>query len=278
MAAVDPNERFDARRAYDDAITLTEFGVRPGGSEQERLAAEYVYGRLVEMGYDPRIETFPLPNGKTSRNVIAALPGYGPKRTVILGAHFDTKPPSPGANDNASGCGLVLELARLLKTNSAAPRIEFVFYGTEEYLLDAPGDNHHLGSRDHASKMTPKQIANTAAMISVDMVGYGKQFHVRTMQHGPQTLADDLLREANDAGVRLTYLRDPGKTGWSDHEPYELRGIPAVWLQWLTDPEYHTTGDDADHLQVRPIEVSGELLLGWLRGLDERDLERLCER
>lgn len=278
VAAVDPNERFDAQRAFADAVAITEFGVRPGGSRQERLAAEYVAGRLREMGYEPLIQTFALPNGKTSRNVIATLPGYASERTVIIGAHFDTKPPSPGANDNASGCGLVLELARLLEANPAAPRVEFVFFGNEEYLLDAPGDNHHLGSRDHAAKMTEKQVADTAAMISVDMVGYGKKFHVRTMQKGPQTLAEDLLGTASGEGVRLTYLKDLGKTGWSDHEPYELLGIPAVWLQWLTDPEYHKPGDDADHLKIEPMEVTGEFLLGWIRGLDEQDLERLCER
>jgi Zn-dependent M28 family amino/carboxypeptidase len=261
-----------------DARAITAFGVRPGGSEEERLAAEYIAQRLGELGYEPRIETFELPNGTTSRNVIASLPGSASSRSVILGAHFDTKPPSPGANDNASGCGVVLELARLLKAEPAAGRTDFVFYGTEEYLVDAPGDNHHLGSRDHAARLSAEEIANTAAMISVDMVGYGTRFHVRTMKRGPQTLSDYLLGEAKLSGVKLSFLKDLGKTGWSDHEPYELKGIPSVWLQWQSDPQYHTPGDDAEHLRAKPIEVTGSFLLEIVRGFDESDLERFCDR
>ena len=74
-------------------------------------------------------------------------------------------------------------------------------------------------------------------MISIDMAGYGKQFHVRTMKKGPQTLSKYLLARAKQEGVRLTYVKDPGVTGWSDHEPFEVRGVPAAWLQWLTDPD-----------------------------------------
>jgi hypothetical protein len=277
-AATDPDERFDAVRALSDAREITSFGVRPGGSSAEASAAAYIERRLQQMGYETTVETFALPNGRTSRNVSARRAGFASRRSVVLGAHFDTKPPSPGGNDNASGCGVVLELARLLADNPAAGEVRFVFFGTEEFLVDAPGDNHHLGSRYDAAELSRAQVDNTAAMISVDMVGYGSKFHVRTMRRGEQTLADDLLAEARRTGVGLTFEQDRGPTGWSDHEPYELRGIPAAWLQWQDDPAYHTPADDADHIAATPMRVTGDFLLAWLRGLDPAALERFCDR
>jgi len=41
----------------------------------------------------------------------------------------------------------------------------------------------------------------------------------------------------------MPYLRDPGESGWSDHEAFELAGIPAAWIEWRDDPVYHTAAD-----------------------------------
>jgi Zn-dependent M28 family amino/carboxypeptidase len=271
-------DEFNTGNAMHDAARIASFGSRPGGSDAERQAAEYVAQRLTELGYSPRTVTFRLPNGKTSRNVIVTAPGASSKRQVILGGHFDTKPPSPGANDNASGCGVMLEIARLLRNQPAAPEVRFVFYGTEEFLTDAPGDNHHLGSRHDARSLTRSQRDNVAAMISVDMVGYGSRFTIRTMQRGPRSLSDALLAQARRDSVPLVFDKDRGRTGWSDHEPYELLGMPSAWLQWQTDPTYHKVGDNAAHMQRRPFAVTGEFLMDFLRGLDDRSLEQFCDR
>lgn len=276
--AYDPDERFDAARAMEDARNLAAFGSRPGGSEQERFAAEYVERRLRSMGYEPVVRTFELPNGRTSRNVIASVDGYASSRALIVGAHIDTKPPSPGANDNASGAGVLLELARLLRESPAAGRVVFVFFGAEEFLTDAPGDAHHLGSRNHAASLSAEERASTAGMISVDMVGYGSRFHVRDMRRGPRSLTELLLADARRQQVALSFEKDLGSTGWSDQEPYELAGIPASWLQWQSDPTYHTERDSGEHLQRRPFETTGGFLLRFLRRLQESDLERLCDR
>lgn len=274
----DTKDLFNAGRALADTKAIAAFGSRPGGSEAERQAAEFIASRLTQMGYSPHIQTFDLPNGTASRNVIAVAPGASSRRRIIIGAHFDTKPPSPGANDNASGCAVALELARILKSEPIAAEVLFVFYGTEEFLVDAPGDNHHLGSRAHAASLSRAELGDTAAMISIDMVGYGSKFHVRTMRKGPQSLSDRLLAEARNQRVGLTFEKDLGKTGWSDHEPYELRGVPSVWLQWQDDPTYHTAKDDGSHVLLRPIDVTGEFVLRALRNLDDEALEKLCDR
>jgi hypothetical protein len=112
-------------------------------------------------------------------------------------------------------------------------------------------------------------------MISVDVVGYGSKLHARTMGVGPRAMSDLLLAEGKRLGVKITYLKDPGKTGWSDHEPYEKAGIPAVWLERLQDPQYHKKGDTTDHLQREPLRESGQFVLDVLRGLDKAKLDAL---
>lgn len=278
VLALDPDVAFDTDRALADARAIAGLGVRPGGSEAESEAAGYIDRKLRSMGYATRVDTFPLPNGKTSRNVTAVAPGTDSARTIVVGAHFDTKPPSPGGNDNASGCGVALELARQLKGRPAPGEVRFVFYGTEEYLTDAPGDNHHLGSRFDAAHLSDERIGNIAAMLSIDMVGYGARPYVRTMKRGPMDFVEVMRAEAKQQGLQLDYRKDPGATGWSDHEPYELRGVPVAWLQWLEDPTYHTKKDDAEHIQRRPLDASGRLVLGVLRSLGASELAELCDR
>ncbi len=270
--------RFDASRALAHAAAIASLGPRPGGSGAERRAADYIEAELRKMGFEPVVEDVPLPNGTMSRNVIATLPGASSRRVVVLGAHFDTKPGSPGANDNASGVGVVLELARQLRANPPAGTIRFVFFGSEEFLAGVKGDAHHQGSRHDAASLSAAERANTAAVISVDMVGYGTDFHARTMLRGPQLASDALRDYAKSQGIRLGFEKDLGRTGWSDHEPYELLGIPAVWLQWHEDPTYHTPRDVAGHLRRRPVDVTGRLLLGYLESLDAAALERLVDR
>jgi len=268
--------RFDTRAAIRHAEAITAFGVRPGGSTAERKAAEYVATQLRQMGYEPVLDEFELPGGATSVNVIARAPGDPGGTTLILGAHTDTKPPSPGANDNASGCGVLLEMARMLKSQPAAADVEFVFWGAEEFLPRGT-DTHHQGSRHHAAGLSPAQRARIAGVISVDMVGTGTRFHARTMLRGPQSLSDAVLAEAKRNKIAMSFLKDPGRTGWSDHEPYELLGIPAVWLQWLADPTYHTARDTADRLTPRTMDATGRLLTNVVYGLDTEQLEELAK-
>jgi aminopeptidase YwaD len=139
-----------------------------------------------------------------------------------------------------------------------------VFFGAEETVGSNP-DHHHFGSRYRVSRMTAAERDVVVGMISVDMIGYGPQLHSRTMGRGPRTLSDALLAYAKSTGVRMTYLRDPGATGWSDHEPYELAGMPVAWIEWRNDPAYHTAGDTADRIQADRVATVGETVLGFVR-------------
>ncbi|MHB1135649.1 MAG: M28 family metallopeptidase [Coriobacteriia bacterium] len=267
---------FDASRALETVRDLESFGPRGAGSDAEAEAAICLRDRLMQLDLDARIEEFPLANGKTSRNVVARVAGSS-DTVIVLGAHMDTKPPSPGANDNASGCGALVEIARLLAADPPLPTVEVVFFGSEETLGSDP-NAHHFGSRYRVSQMSATERAQTAGMISLDMIGYGLDFHSRTMGLGSAVLSDMLLGQAGEMGIRMTYLKDPGASGWSDHEAYELAGIPAAWLEWAADPHYHTVDDTSDKLSSARIRTAGRLILEFVNGLDAGTLGELTKR
>ncbi|MBN2248175.1 MAG: M28 family peptidase [Coriobacteriia bacterium] len=266
---------FDEGRALRAAGDLEALGPRGGGSDAEAKAAEYLRDRLVQLGLDARVEEFALPDGATSRNVVARIAG-STDRLFVLGAHMDTKPPSPGANDNASGCGALLEIARLLAADPPVTTVEIVFFGSEETIGSDP-NAHHFGSRYRVSQMSEAERMKTAGMISIDMIGYGPEFHSRTMGRGPMVLSDMLLARARTLGIRMTYRKDPGASGWSDHEAYELAGLPVAWLEWRDDPAYHTAGDTSGRLSGAKIATAGRLILEFMRGLDAAALGHLAE-
>ncbi len=267
---------FDSARAMKSIRVLAvDIGIRPGGSKAEGKAVTYASEYLAGLGYDPVTTEVPLPNGKTSHNVIATKKGASPM-TVLVGAHLDTKRSTPGGNDDASGAAVVLELARDFADADMTPTIIFVLFGQEE-IIDDDKSHHHYGSRSYVESMGARERKNLAAMISLDMVAYGDTFNARTMGKGPLALSDMLRGYARANEVKLVYLRDPGPSGWSDHEPFELAGYPAVWLQRLEDPEYHQAGDTYEHCKERLMRETGRLVHGFLTELSPKDLDTLHE-
>ena len=257
------DERFDATGAMADIRALTAIGVRSAGSTQEAQGAAWVARRLTQLGYEPQTESFPLPNGKTSQNVFIVVPGTTSDR-LILGAHIDSKPPSPGANDDASGVGILLEIARLLKAKPPPRTVEIVFFGAEE-ISDGNPNHHHAGSRYRASMLTGPERAATSGMLSVDMASFGTKAYIRTMGVGPMSFAKIGIANGKRLGLPIGYSRDPGSSGWSDHEPFERLGIPSAWLEWLEDPAYHTARDTAGRLSLKVVKQSGDLTLALIR-------------
>ena len=137
--------------------------IRYASLEQARLYIEETFGRA---GYEVGHDTYEI-GGRAFRNVIAELPGTA-KQVVVIGAHYDTVPGTPGADDNASGVAVLLELARLLRGFRPAPVIRWVAFTLEEppYYRSAL-----MGSRVHARKCR-ERAEQVAGMISLEMLGY----------------------------------------------------------------------------------------------------------
>ncbi len=249
---------FDTSLAMSHVAYLSQsIGDREQGTAGESAAALYVQGQLSSYGYAVAAQSVPIPvTGRTTQNITAVLPGtQRPGRTVVLGAHIDTKG-GPGANDNATGVGVLLELARVLKINMRqVPTVEFAFFGGEEIASGGSPDQHHWGSQHFLDSLPPEERQQLAGMISVDMVGAGDRFYVNSMGLSRQTLRDMILTLGSARG--MTCRQDPG---WSDHEPFERAGIPSAWLEYTGGNPYHEPTDVFASVDQSHVATAGSLL------------------
>jgi Zn-dependent M28 family amino/carboxypeptidase len=161
-ASADP-----ARLEAHVRMLSTEFHPRDEGhpANLDRAAA-YISEELKEAGGVVSEQPYEV-EGKTYRNVISR---FGPetKERLVVGAHYDTAGPLPGADDNASGTAGLIELAQLLGKQELPMRVELVAYSLEEppYFRTS-----HMGSAIHATSLR-KQGADVRAMVSLEMIGY----------------------------------------------------------------------------------------------------------
>jgi hypothetical protein len=270
-----PSLTFDGALAMGHLQALASgIGPRKSGTDAEDAAISYASDYLHSLGYQVVTTDVALPSGEVSHNV-RATKGGASSSVILIGAHIDCKATAPGGNDNASGVAVVLELARDLLAAGTVPTLQFALFGAEE-MTDSNPDHHHYGSRQLLAGMTAAERAALVGMISADMVGYGTKFHVRTMNKGPQLLRDMVKTFSNESGLTTTYLRDPGTYGYSDHEPFELAGYPAVWVEWREDPLYHTAGDTYGHCDPSDVQRAGQMLVQFLAQLDQADLDALA--
>ncbi|MFH1151421.1 MAG: M28 family metallopeptidase [Actinomycetota bacterium] len=251
-------QAFDTGRATATVDYLAgTLGYREQGTQAETAAAGYIVDRLREYGYQPYVQEVPITvNGRVTRNVIAELPGtQRPSKDIVVGAHMDSRG-GPGANDNATGVAVVLELARILKANARnVPAITFVFFGGEERTEGSGAGNNHWGSRHYVANLTADRKAACAGMVSVDMVGKGTQFLANSMGLSRGTLKDYMLELGAPMG--MGYRRDGGL---SDHMPFEKAGIPTVWLEYREPAEYHQPTDTPAAVDYGHVQQVGSLL------------------
>lgn len=249
---------FSTERTLQYTQDITAFGPRVEGGKAEKAAIDYAAGMLEGMGYAVERQEFLLPNKKTSQNLIIEIPGNrNPDQIFIIGGHIDSLWKTPGANDNALGVALVLELAQYFKEHEPPVTLRLIVFGAEEYG-NKKLDQHHFGSRYYVQQLSAEEIDRINGMVSIDVVGFGESFRARALGKGSTWTCDHLIKNAQKLGVKMIYETAPE---WSDHEPFEKAGIPSAWLFCSKDPTYHTAQDVVGHLNPENIEFVGNLLI-----------------
>ena len=196
---------------------------------------------------------------RSGSNVVADLPGQRPDAgSVVFGAHLDSVPAGPGANDNGSGSAVVLELAHELSMRSASERpvtLRFALFGAEELGL--------YGSRYFVQNLSDVERHAILADINLDMVGVGQAWRFG----GTEDLVQSALGAANDLGQRALPLQGGSLAGASDHASFLEAGIPAVFIYRVEDPNYHTAGDVPTLVDPDALTQAGTIALKLLDGL-----------
>ena len=265
-----------AGTARDHLTVLSgEIGSRPAGSLSEQRAADYIAGVFRRIGYETVRQPFSFisrerggrPRTLESSNVIAIKSGDS-DRELIVGAHYDSAGPGRGADDNASGVGVMLEVAAAVREVATPYTVRFVAFGAEERGL--------TGSRHYVAGMEAAEIRNTVAMINVDSLIAGDIAYVYGSEGDSGVLRDWILDRAagSDAGLVTQGGANPeypaGTTGdFSDHAPFENAGIEYAYFEstnWAlgerdgyvqVDPRYgeggyiwHTPYDTLDYIET----------------------------
>lgn len=199
---------------------------------------------------------------RPTRNVLAKISGSDKKlrdEYIILGAHMDHLGKNPmgdvmnGANDNASGTAVVMEVARVMKSSGFKPKrtVVFALWAGEEQGL--------LGSRHFAENPT-LPLEKAVANINLDMVGIGSgKISLGGKYYAPEIWA--FLEEKIPQEI-MEYL-SPGRggPGGSDHTPFLMKGVPAFFA--ITEDsflKYHHSRDEYDLIQPELLKKTGDFV------------------
>ncbi|MFM2061692.1 MAG: hypothetical protein RLZZ507_1362 [Cyanobacteriota bacterium] len=227
-------------------------------AKERYLTRRYITNQLQKYGWKPQIEKFP-----TGVNIFTQKPGTDKTAgAILIAAHYDTVDSSPGADDNASGVAVVLEIARLFANYPTPKTLQLAFFDKEEAGL--------LGSQAFVKQA--KRLQNIRGVIVMDMVGYacytaGCQQYPSGLPVTPPSDKGDFLAVVGDI-EHLPLLNAFSNTNQnlpavltlpipfkglltpdtlrSDHAPFWYQGVGAVLVTDtanLRSPNYHQPSD-----------------------------------
>jgi len=212
---------------------------RPALSKSNIQVGNYLESELKKAGLTVTRQKFP-----TGTNIIGTQKGKKPK-TIIIGCHYDSVRGTPGADDNASGCAMTLDIARKLKGRKMNHTIKYIFFDNEERGM--------VGSRYYARNMKD----DCAFMINFDMVG-------NLTLTDPGKVFTGLFKKYPWA-KGISYRQGAGP---SDHAPFQRKGIPFVWIFTGTHNRYHRSTDTPGSLNYEGMKLISQYARALILGID----------
>lgn len=288
---------FNADSAFAFVKTQTDFGPRVPNSEAHKQCFDWLVSKLSEYADTVMVQEFRtrLYNNKgiDGKNIIASFNPRAAKR-IILCAHWDSRPfadhdpdeanwnhPIDGANDGASGVGVLIENARCFHNQPLNERlgVDIILFDLEDYgprqdqaeqYYDDRRNHWALGSQHWAAQ---RHILGYQANygILLDMVGgknpcFMKEYY---SQGFAAWLSNKVWRTAQDLGYGQFFVNELGEPISDDHLPLnEVAGIPTIDIIDLqpqssnqTFPEtWHTLNDNIENIEKSTLEMVGNVL------------------
>jgi hypothetical protein len=231
-------------------------------------AAQYIEKEFLKTGLDVKEDHFEW-EGKSYKNIVAEKRGVtSPHRVLILGAHYDTVPGSPGADDNASAVALLLEVARNIQAVPLGSTVRLIAFSLEEY--DYGGSAHYVEGlkkggeeilgmisvemvgftaprQDYPPYLNPKHYPNVGDFIAIIGNERSKELLEKVCQsfktNSPQLPLELLVVPGNGEAMEEARL--------SDHSPFWDQGLSALMVTdtgFLRNPNYHLSSDRIETL------------------------------
>ena len=295
---------FNADSAFMYCSRQCDFGPRAMNTKAHDDCRDWIAGEFRRHGMEVTLQQASLKGYDgtmlSSSNIIARFPPRGASADMprlLLCAHYDTRPwadndaddenhrkPVMGANDGASGVGVMLEVARLLSlADSARMAVDFVCFDAEDYGTpqwfegeSQVSDPWALGAQhwaiEYAAGRYPVKIT---CGILLDMVGgEGAKFYQEGMS---MELAGDLTsrvwQAAEAAGVGVFFPKSMGGYVTDDHVPVNnIAGIPCTDIipyykdcpQSSFGPTWHTVDDTMDHISRETLRAAGQAVIQFI--------------
>jgi aminopeptidase YwaD len=231
-------------------------------------AAQYIKREFQKIGLSTKEDLFQWER-KSYKNIVAEKKGQTfPDRILILGAHYDTVPGSPGADDNASAIAVLLEVARNIQPIPLECTVRLIAFSLEEY--------NFIGSTHYVENLK-KGEEKILGMISLEMVGFTGPRQNYPPYLNPKyypNVGDFIAITGNERSkgllekicqsfkthipqLPLEFLLVPGKgdgmeeVRLSDHSIFWDKGFPALMVtdtSFLRNPNYHLSSDTMETL------------------------------
>ncbi len=236
----------------DYVIKLASYKTRLVGTSDNIKAVEEIEKNLSELGF----ETSQICYASKRCSVLAEKKGsMNPEKVILVEAHMDSVGKNyAGADDNASGTAVLMEMARVLSTYKNKKTIRFFVTNGEESGLK--GAHHYAGLLTKSG-----EIQNLELVINMDMVGWNKNGIVELETDAPY---DSLAKSFADLASNYTTLKTKITIGaWgSDHVPFLKAGVPSILTieDWSTKtPCYHSACDKPEGLNYSYATEIGKL-------------------
>lgn len=280
---------FCADSAYGYIARQVEFGYRIPGTKAHKATALWLASELQRHGATVVTQqtTVTAYNGDRLPicNIIGSFSPEKEKRILLL-AHWDSRPyadydpdpanhrtPIDGANDGASGVGVLLEIARQIGTKQPNAGIDILFADAEDYGApswhDDISESWALGTQYWATH--PHKPGYRARYgILLDMVGAkeGVFYREQLSQYYAQPIADKVWQCAERLGYGHLFRNETGGAVTDDHVYTNQAGIPTIDIIQLDPnsatgfvPQWHTLDDNMSHIDKSVLEAVGQTVL-----------------
>lgn len=277
---------FSADSAYANIVRQVSFGPRVPGTPAHRACGDWLASRLKGFGAEVMEQKAELTTFDGTRipmrNIFARFNPEAEKRTLLL-AHWDTRPwadndpdpalhktPIDGANDGASGVGVLLELARLAGEGHISHGIDILLCDAEDWGTENNDESWAMGARYFVNH-PPVEGYMPQTAILLDMVGaHGATFMREYFsQQAAPALADKIWATAASLGHGAMFVNRMGSAVNDDHVELIKGGIPAIdIIDYREDSGFfsgwHTTADNMDCISRETLEAVGTTMETFL--------------
>jgi Zn-dependent M28 family amino/carboxypeptidase len=280
--------KFDGNSSFIWLEKQCDFGPRNPGSTGYFDCKEFLLQNLREFSDTVFTQNFTYTELRENNtydlsNIIAEFKADSEKH-ILLGAHWDTRPwadqdlnpsnhftPIIGANDGASGVAVLLELAKMFKSNQPPVNISIVLFDGEDMGVEGIPDSYAKGSQYFAENLP---IKKPDFGIIIDLIG-DRILEIPIERHSYR-VAPDLVNELWDLAEELKLPAFQNRLGYDiydDHIPlWEIAEIPAIDLIDFNYPNqrinyWHTLNDVPQNCSPESLEQVGRLLINYIYSL-----------